>query len=236
MWKSVLSLSLFAGLVWWQISSYSTQASETIPSSSNQCQTFDICLRWTLNATDPMQKALYASQGISLWNKSIPQRDLINLLQIRAETLIELFQSTQNQNLLRQSESDYTQLNTLLNGKSYVPFAGLGRVAELRGQMMEANQFFGEAVKTNNLVAWLSRAAYRLRQGQTNGAKSDLESADKRIKQMQRDEKEIHVSHRIWFHQLRADVFQALKQAKQAQLELQAACQLGHQPACQNPS
>lgn len=197
-----------------------------------QCSKFEDCLRQALKAQTPIEQALYASRGIQLYEKRLPQRDLVNLLNLRAGALVRLYiANPTNQALLNQAANDYQQLKGFLPG-SYLPLAGMARIAELKADLKQAEQLFGEAVKTKDLLAWLERTAYFLRQHQPDKAFKDLQSAEKRMQELIALEREIHPQHKAWFHELKGQTLNLLGQTEAASAELKTACEMGAKSAC----
>lgn len=212
-----LALALTSGLV--------------LPASAD-CARFEDCLRQTLNSSEPLERAMSASQGIALWNKSLPQRDLVNLIQMRAEALIALHISGKSsERLLKQIESDYLQLKTLLP-TSWMPPAGLGRLAELQGKPALAETFYAESLKSRELPGFLARAEYWLRRQDPEKALRDLDAGRLRLQELIAREADIHPQHRGRLHLLRAQALRELKREFEAQLELESACKIGLSESC----
>ncbi|HEY9841705.1 MAG TPA: hypothetical protein V6D23_14675 [Candidatus Obscuribacterales bacterium] len=224
-----LSLTILSGLLGLTLLTAWPQAQAEVPTPP--CEKFEDCLRQTLKSTVPLERALYASQGIQLWTKSIPQRDLYNLMMLRADALIQMNLATANDSLLDQAANDYSHMLELRAG-DYLPQTGLARIAELRGQFPQAEQYFAAAIQTGDFLAYLERADYWLRRQDAAQSLADLESALKIVAELQARERDIHPQHLIHLHQLRARTLQAMQRGDEAIVDIRAACSVGDKAAC----
>lgn len=195
------------------------------------CKDFVDCLHRAMTSSVPLDKAMLASQGIQFWNKSVPQRDLYNLLQMRAEALVQLYASPSDARLLQQAEADYQQMLSYRPG-DFLPQTGLARIAELRGQYPEADRLYAEAVKSNHPVAWLESADSHLRRQNPALALSELDTAVKLFTDMQAQQREVYPQHLLRLYQMRARALTALQRADEATAALKAACAAGDADAC----
>ncbi|PKL77268.1 MAG: hypothetical protein CVV27_06050, partial [Candidatus Melainabacteria bacterium HGW-Melainabacteria-1] len=158
------------------------------------CAAFDDCLRSTLRSTVPLDKAVFASKGIQLWTKAIPVRDLYNLLMLRASALIQMHIDAANETFLDQATADYQQMLEL-RPDDFLPRTGLGRIAELRGQVAAAQALYTEAFQSGQFLAQMERADFRLRRKEGAGALEDLEAAVLTVVKLQALERDIHPQH-----------------------------------------
>lgn len=213
--------------------SFLLSVSLTVPASA-ACERFEDCLRQTLNSSEPLERALSASQGIALWNKSLPQRDLVNLLQMRAEALISLHLAGKgSERLTQQIQSDYNQLKGFLPG-SWMPLAGLGRLAEIQEKPALAESYYAEAIKSKDLPAYIARAEFWIRRQEPEKALKDLDAGWMRVQEMLARQSEIHPVYRGRLHLLRAQLYTELQRGLEARLEMESACEQGVKEACIN--
>lgn len=196
-----------------------------------QCESFEACLRKTLSSSMPLERAYHATRGIGYFAKGHPQRDLFNLLSIRAESLVQMHLKVPNETLLSQAEADYHQMLEMRPG-DYLPQTGLARIAELRGQSVEAENLYASAVGSGDFLAYLDRAEYRLRQQQADLALSDLDEAMRLVAELQARERDIHPQHLIRMHRLRARSLESQGRVREAVAAIKAACGAGEKPAC----
>lgn len=205
-----------------------------LPAAAQQpapCKDFIDCLHRAMTSSVPLDKAMLASQGIQFWNKSIPQRDLYNLLQMRADSLVQLYAGPNDARLLQQAEADYQQMLTYRPG-DFFPQTGLARIAELRGQFPEADRLYAEAVRSNHPVALLEAADSHLRRQNPALALSELDTALKLFADLQAQQREVYPEHLLRLHQMRARALTALQRTAEAAAALKAACAAGDADAC----
>lgn len=195
------------------------------------CNGFVSCLHQTLDASTPLEKAMFASQGIQYWTKDIPERDLYNLLMLRSQALIQLHLVAANSRFLQQAEADYHKMLEI-RPTDYLPQTGLARIAELRGQLEEADRLYAEAIKSNDPVAYLEVADSRLRRSAPAPALESIDNAARLFAQLQAQERDIYPEHLLRMYQLKAQALIALNRETEALIALKQACAAGDTQAC----
>lgn len=200
------------------------------------CARFEHCLQGVLGSTDPLKKVIYASEGIKLWNKAIPKRDLINLLALRGEALLRLHEQggAEHLNLLEHAEADYRRFMAE-DKKHWLPYAKIGRILELRQQLADARRHYDQAVKSGHPLAFYERAAFQVRQNALQPALADLDKAVQKSKALAEQERPLHPQQLGPVYLMRAEVNRLLNRAMAAELDRREACQLGLQHACDTP-
>lgn len=213
-----------------------TNAGQTETARKPPCQRFEHCLQGVLNTPDPLQKVIYASEGIKLWDSKIPKRDLINLLALRGEALLRLHEQggAEHLNLLEHAEADYRRFMSE-DKKHWLPYAKLGRILELRQQIADARRHYDQAVKSDQPLSFYERAAFFVRQNTLQPALADLDKAIQKSKWLAEQERPLHPQQLGPIYLMRAEVNRLLNRAMAADLDLREACKLGLQHACESP-
>lgn len=199
-----------------------------------QCSSFAHCVQKTLSSTTSIDKILYATEALKRWDKSLPQRDLINVLKLRADALLEFQLSGQapsNLDLLSQADADYRRI-LALEPHNWLPLAGLGRVAELQDKLPAARDFYARAVKADKTPAYVQRALFFERQQDWNKALQDLNQALRREQELQRHKLGLPPRALAELYLQRAEIHAQLKHALDEMLDREEACKLGLKKAC----
>lgn len=198
------------------------------------CNRFAECIQKTLGTQEDIERVLYTTRALQLWEKSIPQRDLINVLKLHAESLLKL-QLTgkvpEDMDLLSVAEADYQRFLKLEPG-NWLPLAGLGKIAEMRGQIQAAENFFKQSVKAKKTPAYIQRAAFYERQSKYALALEDLNQALLREKNLAQQKMGLPPLNLALIYVQRARVHAYLKHALDEQLDRDTACKLGLQQSC----
>ncbi|MGV3526360.1 MAG: hypothetical protein ACO1RX_19225 [Candidatus Sericytochromatia bacterium] len=200
------------------------------------CEKINNCIQMALNSSDPVDRVMAATRGITLWTKSYPERDLLNLLAIRAEALIQIHMLGQSPqlDLLGQAEADYRRFFDLQKYNA-TPLSGLARIDELRGEHDKAILHHRLAVEQGQPPAMAERAGYFHRLREHDKAWQDLEAVRLRVAELKELGQRFPPQQLAQWHMLRADVLRALDRRDEAQAELDQACSLGYKDACPAP-
>jgi len=197
------------------------------------CERFEWCIHGILNAQEPLERVILASEALKLWNQSIPKRDLLNVLTLRGEALLALHETGQaaHLNLLEHAEADYRRFMEQ-DPKHWLPHAQLGRIAELRQDPAQARQHYDKAVQTGQTLAFYERAAYHVRQQALEAALADLGKALEQNRKEEALKRGLHPAQLAPVHQLRYEINMKLQRAMAAEIDRKAACQLGVKALC----
>lgn len=202
--------------------------------AATPCERFGECIQQVLNHSDPVDRVLYATQALQRWSPEIPQRDLLNVLKLRGEALIALHLAGTAGDLdpLHHAEADYQRFLEA-DPEHWLPLSGLGRIAELRENLSDAEKFFSRALKTQQPRAYAARAAFYGRQQRWKDAIADLGQSLRLDERYQKREMGMPRAERAQVYYLRAQAYGHLKQALDERLDFESACKLGHEEACQ---
>ncbi len=203
------------------------------PVQAAECERFSSCLQQTLQSQTSLERVILSTRALKLWNPSIPQRDLLNVLKLRAEGLIKLHESGQAAHLnpLTYAREDYERFLKMAPGH-WLPLSGLGRIAELKNQPAEAKTWLNRAVKTRQVGAFAARAAFLMRQQRWRLALNDINEALSLDKHNQQRAMGLTAPQRGALYALRSQIQTGLRHPLEARLDKDEACQLGHQAAC----
>ena len=198
------------------------------------CEKFGDCIQKTLNHPNPIDQVLYATQALKRWTPDIPERDLLNVLKLRGEALIALHLTGEAADLdpLSHAQSDYERFLKQAPGH-WLALSGLGRIAELQENTVQALQHFDAAVKTQQPRAYAARAAFYSRQQRWKDAITDWNQSLRLDERYQKRAMGMPTSERADIYYLRGQAYAFLKQALDERLDFEAACKLGHTVACE---
>lgn len=195
------------------------------------CERFASCIQLTLASDDPVQRVLLTTRALELWDKSMPQRDLVNVLALRGGSLLELVLLNPDSGLqahLLENEQRFLKLAP----EHWLPLSRLGRLYELQQKTALAQKHFDRATQANLPRAFAARAAFFQRQLKWQLALQDLNAAFAREQSLREQDRGLPQGELAALYAQRAEVHSALQHSLEARLDQQKACELGLKALC----